>query len=113
HARAHALRLELLGTRVGRLLEERDAGLAPQLAPEEERGVRADRELHAGDGLRGVPVAREVLGLDLLVQLDARARGLGRDGVGVGRQPLDARDVDLEVLAARSEDLLVEQRVAW
>ena len=55
--------------------------------------------------------ARERLGLDLLVELDARARGLGRDRVGVGREALDAGDRDLEVLAARGEDLLVQQRV--
>ena len=47
HARAHALRLELLGPRVGRLLEQRDARLAPQLLAEEERRVRADRDLDA------------------------------------------------------------------
>ena len=39
HARAHALGLELLGPRVGGLLEERDARLAPQLLAEEERRV--------------------------------------------------------------------------
>jgi hypothetical protein len=53
-------------------------------------------------------VRGEGIGLDLSVQLDAGAGRLGRDGVGVGRQPLDAADVDLEVLPARREDLLVE-----
>ena len=112
HARAHALGLELVGARVGGLLEERDARLAPQLLAEEERRVRRHRHLHAGDRLRRVPVGGERVGLDLEVQLDARARRLRRDRVGVGRQALDAADVDLEVLAARGEDLLVEQLVA-
>ena len=58
---------------------------------EEVRRVRADRELHAGDRLRGVPVPREVLGVDLLVELHARARRLGRDRVGVRVEPLGAR----------------------
>src|SRR6185369_12393498 len=100
HPRADALGLELLRARVGRLLEERDPGLAPELLAEEERGVRADRELHAGDRLRRVPVTREVLGIGELVQLDARARRLGGDRVRERREPLDAADVDLEVLAA-------------
>ena len=89
-----------------------DAGLAPQLLAEEERRVGADRDLDAGDRLGGVPVRGELLGLDLQVQLRARARGLGHDRVGVGRQPLDAADVDRDVLAAGGEDLLVEQPVA-
>ena len=50
--------------------------------------------------------------VDELVQLDARARGLGRDRVGVHRQPLDAVDRQVQVLPAGGEDLLVEERVA-
>ena len=46
------------------------------------------------------------------MELDAGARRLGRDRVGERQQTLDARDRDLEILAARREDLLVEQRVA-
>jgi hypothetical protein len=57
-------------------------------------------------------VPRECLGLDLLVKLDAGARRLRRDGVGVGGKPLHTGNRDLEVLAPRGEDLLVEQRVA-
>jgi hypothetical protein len=90
HPRAHALRLELLRPRVRGLLEQRDPRLPPQLAPEEERRVRADRHLQPGDRLRRVPVRAERGGIDELVQLDARARRLGRDRVGEDRQPLDA-----------------------
>src|SRR5439155_330822 len=72
HARAHALRLELLRPRVGRLLEERDARLAPQLTPEEERRVRGERHLHAGDRLRGVPVVVELRELRLEVRVADR-----------------------------------------
>jgi hypothetical protein len=50
--------------------------------------------------------------IDELVQLHARAGRLGRDRVGVRRQPLDAVDAMLQVLPARGEDLLVEQLVA-
>ena len=112
HARAHALGLELLRARVGGLLEERDPRLAPQLAPEEERRVGADRHLDAGDRLRRVPVRAEPRRVDHLVQLHARARRLGGDRVGHDREPLDAGDVDLQVLPAGREDLLVEQLVA-
>ena len=112
HARAHALGLQLLRARVGGLLEQRDPRLPPQLAAEEERRVGADRELHAGDALGGVPVAGERGRVDELVQLHARARGLGRDRVGVGGEPLDAVDRQVQVLPAGREDLLVEQRVA-
>jgi hypothetical protein len=112
HARAHPLGLELVGPGVGGLLEERDARLAPELLAEEEGRVGGHGHLHAGDRLRGVPVRGERIGLDLAVQLDAGAGRLGGDRVGVGRQALDAADVDLQVLPARREDLLVEQRVA-
>ena len=57
-------------------------------------------------------VARVVLRADLQVELDAGARGLGRDRVGVRRQPLRPVDDDVQVLAAGGEDLLVEQPVA-
>src|SRR3712207_8333082 len=66
--RSHALRLELLRARVGGLLEERDAGLAPEFPPEEERRVRADRELDAGDRLRRVPVRGEAGRIDDLMR---------------------------------------------
>ena len=46
------------------------------------------------------------------MQLHARARRLGGDRVGEGREPLDAVDLDLQVLAPRREDLLVQVAVA-
>jgi hypothetical protein len=54
----------------------------------------------------------ELAPIDELVELDARARRLGRDRVRERREPLDAGDDDLEVLAARGEDLLVDELVA-
>ena len=110
--RPHALRLQLLRAGVGGLLEQRDARLAPQLLAVQERRVGAERDLHAGDALRGVPVRGVLLRADLQVELHARARRLGRDRVGRGREPLDAVDRDGDVLAAGLEDLLVDQRVA-
>ena len=107
-----ALLLELLRPGVGGLLEQRDAGLPPQLLAEEERRVGAERHLDAGDALRGVPVGRVVLRADLQVELGAGAGRLRRDRVGVHVQPLGAVDGDVQVLAARGEDLLVDQRVA-
>ena len=47
-----------------------------------------------------------------LVQLHARARRLRRDRVGRRREPLDAGDGELQILPARGEDLLVQDRVA-
>jgi hypothetical protein len=61
--------------------------------------------------LGGVPVGGEGVGVDLLMELDARARRLRRDRVGMCGETLDAGDDDLQVLAASGEDLLVEQRV--
>jgi hypothetical protein len=54
----------------------------------------------------------ERLGLDVLMKLHARACSLRRDRVCVSCQPLDTGDRDVEVLAARGEDLLVQQRIA-
>jgi hypothetical protein len=104
--------LQLLGARVGRLLEQSDARLAPELLAVEERRIRPDGDLDARDRLRGVPVPRERLGRDVLVQLDTRARGLGRNRVRMRGELLDAGNRDLQVLSARGEDLLVEQLVA-
>jgi hypothetical protein len=42
HPRPHALGLELLAAGVGRLLEQRDPGLVPQLLAQQVRRVRAD-----------------------------------------------------------------------
>ena len=63
---------------------------------------------HVGES---VPVVGERLGIDLLMELHARASGFRRDRVRVGREALDARDRDLEVLAPGREDLLVQERV--
>ena len=57
-------------------------------------------------------VAGVVLRADLQVELDAGAGRLRRDRVGVHVQPFRAVDGDVQVLAARGEDLLVDQRVA-
>jgi hypothetical protein len=57
-------------------------------------------------------VGRVVLRADLEVELGAGARRLRGDGVGVHVQPLEAVDGDVQVLPARGEDLLVDQRVA-
>jgi hypothetical protein len=82
HPRPHALSLQLLRAGVGRLLEQGDARLAPQLLAEEEGRVCPDRHLWARDRLGRVPVAGERLGIDQLVQLHAGARRLGGDRVG-------------------------------
>ena len=66
----------------------------------------------AGDRLRGVPVAGEVVGADLQVHLGGGARRLRHDRVGHDVQALDPVDDDLDVLAPGVEDLPVEQRVA-
>jgi hypothetical protein len=96
HPRADALGLELLGPRVGRLLEERDPGLAPQLPTEEERRVGPERDLDPGDRLSGVPVRGEALRAHLKVVLHGGAGGLGRDRVGVRGQPLHTVDVQVQ-----------------
>ena len=112
HARADALRLQLLAAGVGRLLEERDARLAPQLLAEQEGRVGRHRELDAGDRLGGVPVGGELVGRGLHVELGAGAGGLGDDRVGGRGEPLATRDADRDVLAAGGEDLLGQQLVA-
>src|SRR6185437_13461750 len=55
HAWSDALDLELLRAGVGGLLEEGNAGLAPQLLAVEERRIRRHRDLNAGDRLCRVP----------------------------------------------------------
>ncbi len=113
HPGPHSLRLQLLAAGVGRLLEQRDPGLAPELLAEEVRRVRAERELHTGDGLRCVPVRREPLGRRLHVELRARARRLGKDRVrGRAQQVGAAADVDADVLATRVQHLVAQQPVA-
>ena len=108
----YPLRAQLLGPGVGRLLEQRDAGLAPQLVTEQEGRVGPQRHLHAGQGLGRVPVGGEVLRRHLGVQLGAGAGGLGRDRVGLHAQPVHPGDLDHHVLATGGEDLVVDQRVA-
>ena len=108
----HPLFLELVRPGVRRLLEQGEPGLVPQLPAEQERGVGGQRDLRRGYRLGGVPVVREGFGADLEVQLHARAGGLGRDAVAVGRELLGPIDRDPHVFAARREDLLVEHPVA-
>ena len=57
----HALVAQLRRAHVAGLLEQRDPGLGPQPRAEQERRVRTHRQLHAGEALRGVPVAGERL----------------------------------------------------
>ena len=72
-----------------------------------------ERDLHGGEALRGVPVRGELVRAHLQVELHARARGLGGDRVGPRLQRLGAAaDVDVQVLAAGEQHLLVEQGVA-
>ena len=110
--RAYSLSFELVRPGVGGLLEQRDAGLRPQLATEEIGRVGTQRDLDRGDGLRGVPVTGERLRRDLQVELHAGAGRLRRDGVGGGLQPFGAADVQLEIFATGADHLLVQHSVA-
>ena len=112
HPGPDPLLLELVRPGVGGLFEQREPGLAPQLPPEQERGVGGHGHLCARDGLGRVPVAAERLRTHLKVQLDAGAGRLRGDRVDVGEQPLGALDPDPHFLAAGGEDLLVQQPVA-
>ena len=112
HPRPDALLLEFLRPGIGDLLEERDPSLAPELTPEEERGVRRQRDLDAGDRLGGVPVVSECLGADLKVKLGARAGGFRHDRVHVREQPFRPVDADPHVLAASGDHLVVEQLIS-
>src|SRR5680860_440190 len=69
HPRPHALAGELLGAGVDRLREQSDARLVVQLLAKEERRVRARRQQRCRQRLSGVPVAREVIRIDLQMQL--------------------------------------------
>ena len=109
---AYSLLLQLLRTGVRSLLEQRDPGFVPELAPEQVRRVGGQRDLDAADRLRRVPVAGEGIRGDLNMELHARACGLGGDAVSVGEQLLGAVDGDPEILAAGGEDLLVHHPVA-
>ncbi len=84
----------------------------PQLLAEQEGRVGGQGHLDPGDGLRRVPVVGEPLRRHLEVELRAGAGGLRGDRVRVGAQPVDAAHLDAQVLAARREDLVVEQAVA-
>ena len=77
HPRPHTLSLQLLRTGVGALLEQGDAGLGQKRFAEQERRVRANGDLYAGDRLGSVPVPRKVVGADLEVPLGRRAGSLG------------------------------------
>ena len=113
HPRADALRLEFLGTGVGGLLEQRDARLAPQLLAEQERRVRA----------RARPARRRCTA----PRSRSRAYSCGltcrwnctlvhaASGAIVSAEVASRSTPSMlivDVLAARLEDLLVDQRVA-
>src|SRR3984893_13663373 len=80
--------------------------------PEEVRRVGAKRQLRPGQHWAGVPVARELGGGDLQVQLHAGTRRFRRDRRGLQAQPLGSRDVDQDVLATSGEDRIVERLIA-
>ena len=67
-----------------------------------------------GEHLRGVPVVGEAFGVHLQVQLDGRAGGLRGERVGVARDALPRRPLELEpdVLTAGVEHGVVEGGVA-
>ncbi len=96
---------------VGGLEEERRPGLVPQLAPEDERRVRADGDLRGGCGLRRVPGGGEPVRRGLEVELHRGAGGLGCYGLEGPAQPFGAGDVDGDGLPARRHDLVVQQHV--
>ncbi len=111
-SRPDSLALQFLRAGVGRLLEQRDPGLAPQLAAEQVRGVRAETDLDAGDGLRRVPIGAEHVGADLEMALHARASRFGKDVIDISKQPFPAVDADPHFLAAGGQHLIVQQFVA-
>ena len=85
---------------------------AHSCVPEEVGGVGAQRQLRPGQHLGGVPVARELGGGDLQVQLHAGARRLRRDRLRLQAQSFRACDVDQDVLATGGENRVVERLIA-
>ena len=113
HPRAHALGGELGRAGVQRLHERGDAGLVPQPLAQQERRVRGEGHLRAGDRLRGVPCGGELLGRDLEVQLHRRAGGFRGDRVEGGIQPTAlAIDAQVDLLAAGHHHGVLERLVA-
>ncbi len=97
---------------VGRGLEQRDAGLLPQVAAEEGRGVAADRE-HRPDGeLGGVVHAREVGRGRAQVDLPGGVGALQDDVLDLQLQALDTVDLDPERLGAHPPHPPAERPVA-
>ena len=111
HARFQAALLLHVRARVDRVFEDRDAGLVPESLAEQDRRIDRRRQQRRGDHLRDVVVAREVLGTDLEVHLEAGVAGLEHDVVVLHRELVDAVDGELEVLAPHRADGVVERMV--
>jgi hypothetical protein len=70
HSRRMAARLPRARTLIGRMLEQRDAGLVPQAMADEQRRIRGDRQQRRGYSLRQVIKAGELLRSDLQMNLE-------------------------------------------
>jgi hypothetical protein len=97
---------------VDRLLEERNAGLPPEVAAEQQRRVGGAGEHRRCHRLGGVVAVDELFRADLEVDLEAGVAGLQHHVVVADEQlvaPLDAEQV---LLAAQLAERLVERQVA-
>ena len=87
---------------VDRLLEERDARLAPQPFPEQKRGAGCRRQHRSGGHEGYVVESRELLRPDLEVHLEARVRRLEHHVVVLDQQLVHALEVELVSAAAQT-----------
>ena len=102
----------VMAARVDGLTEQRDPGLRPQPAPEQQRRVRRHGDHRSREQLGQVVHARELSGVHLEVDLEARVARLDHHRVVLDDDLVEPLDRELERAAAQLVHRLVERHVA-
>jgi hypothetical protein len=111
HARPETAHRLGRGASVGRALEEGDARLLPEPLAEEQRRADGRGEERRGDELREVVERRELVGVDLEVELEAGVRRLEHDALVARLEGVDPAQRHREAAAAEPRERVVQREI--